>query len=132
MTRSLRLPRQLTSRRRQKARLARPATSTDVARRAKSPSRVAASISGRSRSGTAPAHGDSAPQCELTGDPGSTTHDAVKRTAVLRRPAVQSAAAWRTWSGQTRVASYRLPDELLAELTGMSDELQLPIGLVVT
>ena len=40
--------------------------------------------------------------------------------------------AWRAWSGQTRVASYRLPDELLAELASTSAELRLPVGLLVT
>ena len=40
--------------------------------------------------------------------------------------------AWRSWSGGTRVASYRLPDELLAELASTSAELQLQVGLIVT
>ena len=40
--------------------------------------------------------------------------------------------SWRAWCGQTRVASYRLPDELLAELSSTSAELQLPVGLLVT
>ena len=40
--------------------------------------------------------------------------------------------AWRSWSGHTRVASYRLPDELLAELASTAAELQLPVGLLVT
>ena len=36
------------------------------------------------------------------------------------------------WSGGTRVASYRLPDELLEELAGRAAELALPVGLIVT
>jgi hypothetical protein len=32
----------------------------------------------------------------------------------------------------SRVASYRLPDELLAELASTSDQLQLQVGLLVT
>ncbi|MGH2858749.1 MAG: hypothetical protein ACRDMJ_14840 [Solirubrobacteraceae bacterium] len=39
---------------------------------------------------------------------------------------------WRAWSGSTRVASYRLPDELLAELGEVANGLRLPIGLIVT
>lgn len=39
---------------------------------------------------------------------------------------------WRSWSGQTRVASYRLPDELLSEVGDTATRLQLPIGLLVT
>ena len=49
-----------------------------------------------------------------------------------RAPATAPSPAWRSWSGQTRVASYRLPDELLAELTATSAELQLAVGLLVT
>lgn len=45
---------------------------------------------------------------------------------------IETTGAWRAWSGQTRVASYRLPDELLAELASTSTELQLPVGLLVT
>jgi hypothetical protein len=45
--------------------------------------------------------------------------------------ATPASGAWRAWSGQTRVASYRLPDELLAELASTSAELQLPVGLLV-
>ncbi len=39
---------------------------------------------------------------------------------------------WRVWRGGTRVASYRVPDELLEELAARSAELQLPVGLIVT
>jgi hypothetical protein len=49
-----------------------------------------------------------------------------------RRPATERADAWRPWSGQTRVASYRLPDELLAELASRSAHLQVQFGLLVT
>jgi hypothetical protein len=63
--------------------------------------------------------------------------------ATVPRPATRPAAAvsamnpqsdepWRSWSGQTRVASYRLPDELLAELGATATRLHLPIGLLVT
>jgi hypothetical protein len=44
----------------------------------------------------------------------------------------QAGEPWRSWSGQTRVASYRLPDELLAELGATATRLHLPIGLLVT
>jgi hypothetical protein len=39
---------------------------------------------------------------------------------------------WRAWSGRSRVASYRLPDELLDELARMAEEHTLPVGLLVT
>ncbi len=39
---------------------------------------------------------------------------------------------WRAWSGASRVASYRLPDELLEELAARAAALQLPVGLIVT
>jgi hypothetical protein len=38
---------------------------------------------------------------------------------------------WRAWHGPTRVASYRLPDELLGELTHFADAHGLPVGLLV-
>jgi hypothetical protein len=48
------------------------------------------------------------------------------------QPAPARGGAWRSWSGPTRVASYRLPDELLAELAARSADLQLQVGLLVT
>lgn len=38
---------------------------------------------------------------------------------------------WRDWSGPTRVASFRLPDELLEELTNTAARLGLPMGQTV-
>jgi hypothetical protein len=38
---------------------------------------------------------------------------------------------WREWSGLTGVGSFRLPHELLAELSDTARELGLPIGLIV-
>lgn len=55
-----------------------------------------------------------------------------RKAAARATTATPAIAAWRAWSGQTRVASYRLPDELLAELSSTSAELQLPVGLLVT
>lgn len=40
--------------------------------------------------------------------------------------------AWREWSGLTGVGSFRLPQELLCELSGTARELRLPVGLIVT
>jgi hypothetical protein len=42
-----------------------------------------------------------------------------------------SDAAWRSWAGGTRVASYRLPDELLEELDERARRLCVPIGMTV-
>jgi hypothetical protein len=39
--------------------------------------------------------------------------------------------AWRHWAGGTRVASYRLPDELLEELDARARRLGVPIGMTV-
>jgi hypothetical protein len=39
---------------------------------------------------------------------------------------------WRQWSGQTGVGSFRLPHELLAELSDAARELGLPVGLMAT
>jgi hypothetical protein len=39
---------------------------------------------------------------------------------------------WRAWSGRSRVASYRLPDELLDELGQVAEQHRLPVGLLVT
>lgn len=47
-------------------------------------------------------------------------------------PAGPRADAWRPWSGLTRVASYRLADELLVELASTSDRLRVQVGLLVT
>ena len=39
---------------------------------------------------------------------------------------------WREWSGLTGVGSFRLPHELLAELSDTARELRLPVGLMAT
>jgi hypothetical protein len=57
---------------------------------------------------------------------------ATRPTAAVSAMNPQPDEPWRTWSGQTRVASYRLPDELLAELGATATRLNLPIGLLVT
>jgi cellulose biosynthesis protein BcsQ len=62
---------------------------------------------------------------------------AAPRPATLPAAAVsamnaQSGEPWRSWSGQTRVASYRLPDELLPELDATATRLHLAIGVLVT
>jgi len=44
---------------------------------------------------------------------------------------VPASDEWRDWSGQNRVASFRLPDELLDELTDRAARLGLPIGQTV-
>ncbi len=41
------------------------------------------------------------------------------------------AGEWRDWSGASRVASFRLPDEILIELTERTTRLGLPIGQTV-
>jgi hypothetical protein len=53
-------------------------------------------------------------------------------------PAERTAAAgervsteWRAWSGASRVASFRLPDELLDELEQRAGQLGVPLGMTV-
>jgi hypothetical protein len=43
-----------------------------------------------------------------------------------------SREVWRAWSGVTGVGSFRLPHELLVELSDTARELGLPIGMIVT
>lgn len=43
-----------------------------------------------------------------------------------------SPGVWRAWSGITAVGSFRLPHELLVELSDTARELGLPIGMIVT
>jgi hypothetical protein len=82
-----------------------------------------------------PAASDGAATSAVPVAPGKPT-DAQLTARVATPSATPEGAApagvWRTWGGLTRVASYRLPDELLAELADTAAELQLPIGLLVT
>jgi len=65
--------------------------------------------------------------------PSSTPGAGAARTAAPDSAmTTQAGEPWRSWSGQTRVASYRLPDELLAELAQTADTLHLSVGLIVT
>ena len=47
-------------------------------------------------------------------------------------PQPANRVAWREWSGITGVGSFRLPHELLVELSDTARELGLPIGMIVT
>jgi hypothetical protein len=44
--------------------------------------------------------------------------------------AVPTDGVWRQWSGLTGVGSFRLPHELLSELSDTARELGLPVGLM--
>jgi hypothetical protein len=71
--------------------------------------------------------------------PGKTTRLTAAPTAA-RRPKRASGqtqttapdGVWREWSGLTGVGSFRLPHELLTELSDTARELGLPVGLIVT
>jgi hypothetical protein len=55
-----------------------------------------------------------------------------KQPAAAAAPAAQTATGvWREWSATTSVGSFRLPHELLIELSDTARELGLPIGLIV-
>ena len=62
--------------------------------------------------------------------PATATRATTARTRAATSPPEQG--PWRSWAGQTRVASYRLPDELLGELASTAAQLKLPIGLLAT
>lgn len=65
-----------------------------------------------------------------TAQPAKSSGGPAKRTqrSNSRRPA--TAELWREWSGLTGVGSFRLPHELLAELSDTARELGLPVGLM--
>jgi hypothetical protein len=56
------------------------------------------------------------PDLSLVGEGSSSSH---------------ASSAWRDWTGASRVASYRLPDELLEELDDRARRLGVPIGMTV-
>ncbi len=94
------------------------------------------------RSSGGPASSTLSPEPQPSAAPRSTPRQAPRTapaaTSGARKAPTQATTAapangaWRAWSGQTRVVSYRLADELLAELASTSPELQLPVGLLVT
>ena len=71
-----------------------------------------------------PAHGQ-------RGEPQSGRQD---ETGTPRHTALQDASreVWRAWSGITGVGSFRLPHELIVELSDTARQLGLPIGMIVT
>jgi hypothetical protein len=54
------------------------------------------------------------------------------RHTASRGPQPASREVWRAWSGITGVGSFRLPHELLVELSDTAREHGLPIGMIVT
>ena len=54
------------------------------------------------------------------------------RHTAVPEPQDASREVWRAWSGITGVGSFRLPHELLVELSDTARELGLPIGMIVT
>ena len=86
-------------------------------------------------SGTAAANPDPRPPLATPpadGKQGRQARRTERAPSTSPESAPPPAGAWRAWSGATRVASYRLPDELLAELATTASDLHLPVGLVVT
>jgi hypothetical protein len=66
------------------------------------------------------------PQSGRQDDTGAPRHTSSPERQPARR------AVWRAWSGITGVGSFRLPHELLVELSDTARELGLPIGMIVT
>jgi hypothetical protein len=73
-----------------------------------------------------PAHGQ-------RGEPQSGRQDEAGTPRHTVSPGRQGASGevWRAWSGITGVGSFRLPHELLVELSDTARELGLPIGMIV-
>jgi hypothetical protein len=71
-------------------------------------------------------------------DPLAPTQPAAARDKPSADGSAQAAAGheengvWRDWNGVTGVGSFRLPRELLIELSDTARELGLPIGMIVT
>ncbi|MBV9000889.1 MAG: hypothetical protein JO304_17640 [Solirubrobacterales bacterium] len=55
-----------------------------------------------------------------------------QRHTTSPEPPATSREVWRAWSGITGVGSFRLPHELLVELSDTARRLGLPIGMIVT
>jgi hypothetical protein len=104
-----------------------------------SPRKPAPAASGPSDSPAASARRGPDPPGLSSNGAGKTSGEVRSPRRLTRRraaaPQTRSAAAergsWRSWSGRSRVASYRLPDELLDELAAVADEHRLPVGLLV-
>jgi hypothetical protein len=75
----------------------------------------------------APAHGQ-------RGEPQTGRRDetGMRRHTASPGPQRSSHEVWRAWSGITGVGSFRLPHELLVELSDTARKLGLPIGMIVT
>jgi hypothetical protein len=68
------------------------------------------------------------------GEPQSGRQDQTGTSQRTAAPVPQPASreVWRAWSGITGVGSFRLPHELLVELSDTAREHGLPIGMIVT
>jgi hypothetical protein len=68
------------------------------------------------------------------GKPGGDRQDETRVSGEASAPTSQPARGevWREWSGITGVGSFRLPHELLVELSDTARQLGLPIGMIVT
>ena len=56
---------------------------------------------------------------------------AQEQSRQIRAVATDAGETWRAWSGASRVASFRLPDELLDELDARAGGLGVPLGMTV-
>jgi hypothetical protein len=68
------------------------------------------------------------------GEPQTGPQDGTGTPRHTASPEPQGASreVWRAWSGITGVGSFRLPHELLVELSDTARQLGLPIGMIVT
>jgi hypothetical protein len=68
------------------------------------------------------------------GEPQRGRQDEAGTPRLTASPGPQPASreVWRAWSGITGVGSFRLPHELLSELSDTAHQLGLPIGMIVT
>lgn len=90
---------------------------------------------GPSPSGGATADGDAPAKPRARSGSSSTKKRPAARSKPIRgqaRSATADEGVWREWSGLTGVGSFRLPHELLAELSDTARGLGLPVGLMAT
>ena len=75
-----------------------------------------------------------APADGQRGEPQTGRQDETGTPRHIDSPEPQGASreVWRAWSGITGVGSFRLPHELLVELSDTARQLGLPIGMIVT
>jgi hypothetical protein len=107
---------------------------SDQPRRAAEPTDTDASTVSGNATSLSPETSDRGSRDEAREQPGSDpsgeTRASGQASAPMPHPATPG--VWREWSAITGVGSFRLPHELLSELSDTARQLALPIGMIVT